>query len=213
MPNTLKPDLDALERANLGKVVRPEDWMAVLAYARELERRVELRSMLLREQTDRLGAANLRIIELESASQPGGGAAENAIKGPLRHGKCVHGITMSEHCENCAKDGFQTEALRDVMAERHRQVVVHGFEPYHDDEHSGFELAIAASCYAIYTTSLYPPNNPPPEWPWPPASWKPKDDRQNFVRAAALLLAEIERIDRAAPSAGNGGAEGGGNAA
>jgi len=75
MPNTLKPDLDALERANLGKVVRPEDWMAVLAYARELERRVELRSMLLREQTDRLGAANLRIIELESASQPGGGEA------------------------------------------------------------------------------------------------------------------------------------------
>lgn len=69
-------DLDELERANLGKVVRPEDWMAVLAYARELERRVELRSMLLREQTDRLGAANLRIIELESASQPGSGEAD-----------------------------------------------------------------------------------------------------------------------------------------
>lgn len=64
-----KPDLDALERANLGRVVRPEDWMALLAYARELERRSELRSMLLREQTARLGAANLRVIELESASQ------------------------------------------------------------------------------------------------------------------------------------------------
>ena len=33
-----KPDLDALERANLGKVVRPEDWMALLSYARRLER-------------------------------------------------------------------------------------------------------------------------------------------------------------------------------
>lgn len=32
-----KLDLDALERANLGKVVRPEDWMALLAYARKLE--------------------------------------------------------------------------------------------------------------------------------------------------------------------------------
>lgn len=62
-----KLDLDALERANLGRVVRPEDWMALLAYARDLERRAQLRSMLLREQTDRLGAANLRVIELESA--------------------------------------------------------------------------------------------------------------------------------------------------
>lgn len=33
-----KLDLDALERANLGKTVRPEDWIALLSYARELER-------------------------------------------------------------------------------------------------------------------------------------------------------------------------------
>lgn len=33
-----KLDLDALESANLGRVVRPEDWMALLAYARTLER-------------------------------------------------------------------------------------------------------------------------------------------------------------------------------
>ncbi len=37
MTNTEKLDLDDLERANLGKVVRPEDWIALLAYARELE--------------------------------------------------------------------------------------------------------------------------------------------------------------------------------
>lgn len=30
-------DLDALERTNLGKAVRPEDWMALLAYARRVE--------------------------------------------------------------------------------------------------------------------------------------------------------------------------------
>lgn len=37
-------DLDALERANLGKVVRPEDWMAVLRYARLLAEEIaELR--------------------------------------------------------------------------------------------------------------------------------------------------------------------------
>lgn len=34
MPNTKIIDIDALELANLGKVVRPEDWNALLAYAR-----------------------------------------------------------------------------------------------------------------------------------------------------------------------------------
>jgi hypothetical protein len=46
-------------------------------------------------------------------------------------------------------------------------------------------------------------HNPPAFWPWPPEWWKPCDRRANLVRAAALLIAEIERIDRAAlaPSA------------
>lgn len=33
-----KLDLDALERSNLGKTVLPEDWIALLAYARRIER-------------------------------------------------------------------------------------------------------------------------------------------------------------------------------
>lgn len=40
------------------------------------------------------------------------------------------------------------------------------------------------------------------EWPWTgwATEWfKPKDDRYNLVRAAALLLAEIERLDRRGP--------------
>lgn len=38
LPQIAPLDLNALERANLGKVVRPEDWMALLSYARALER-------------------------------------------------------------------------------------------------------------------------------------------------------------------------------
>lgn len=34
-------------------------------------------------------------------------------------------------------------------------------------------------------------------WPWDREWWKPKDRRRNLVRAAALLIAEIERLDRA----------------
>ena len=35
-------------------------------------------------------------------------------------------------------------------------------------------------------------------WPWDPAWWKPIDPRCDLVKAGALILAEIERIDRAA---------------
>lgn len=39
-------------------------------------------------------------------------------------------------------------------------------------------------------------------WPFPPRSWKPKDRRRDLVRAAALLVAEIERLDREAAREG-----------
>lgn len=33
-------------------------------------------------------------------------------------------------------------------------------------------------------------------WPWADEWWKPKDRRADLVRAGALILAEIDRIDR-----------------
>ncbi len=41
-------------------------------------------------------------------------------------------------------------------------------------------------------------DKPPRSWPWDASWWKPKDRRSDLVRAAALLVAEIERLDRAA---------------
>jgi hypothetical protein len=38
---------------------------------------------------------------------------------------------------------------------------------------------------------------PPQQWPWLSKWWKPKDRRRDLVRAAALVIAEIERLDRA----------------
>jgi hypothetical protein len=34
-------------------------------------------------------------------------------------------------------------------------------------------------------------------WPWADKDWKPKDRRRDLIRAAALIVAEIERLDRA----------------
>jgi len=88
------------------------------------------------------------------------------------------------------------DAVRDVLAERRRQVEAEGFKPEHDDQHDGGELALAAACYAL---ACDPPHGRSPNnWPWSESWWKPADDRRNLVKAGALILAEIERLDRAA---------------
>lgn len=46
----------------------------------------------------------------------------------------------------------------------------------------------------------YQADGMPDAWPttWAEDWWKPKNPRRDLVRAAALLIAEIERLDRAA---------------
>ncbi|WP_322105877.1 hypothetical protein [Paraburkholderia sp. J41] len=88
-----------------------------------------------------------------------------------------------------------SDAERDVLAERARQVNEEGWTPEHDDAHRPHEMSCAAGCYAMYTLA-YPAGDPPPQWPWHAAWWKPTTHRRNLIKACALLLAEIERIDR-----------------
>lgn len=103
-----------------------------------------------------------------------------------------------------------TQAARDVLAERQRQINAEGWTPEHDDEHKSGGMALAAACYACNaaTWAQREPSIPADDyekfsapgfrWPWAKKWWKPKSQRQDLVRAAALLLAEIERLDRAA---------------
>jgi len=94
-----------------------------------------------------------------------------------------------------------TAAAQDVLAERRRQMEVEGWTPAHDDAHRQGELARAAATYALASTN-YP--EPPSvinkyvreHWPWALRWWKPKGRRRDLVRAGALILAEIERLDR-----------------
>ncbi len=97
-------------------------------------------------------------------------------------------------------------AHQDVLAERRRQIEAEGWTLANDDGYSAGDLASAAACYATQGRFHYPiAGSPPPNWPWIPEWWKPKSYRENLVRAGALILAEIERIDRAA-AAKTGGA-------
>jgi hypothetical protein len=100
-----------------------------------------------------------------------------------------------------------TLAAQDVLAERQRQVNAEGYEPEHDDEHVNGEIGAMAAFYAMPDGAR--------DWPATetgygetfgeaikPEGWEGKtgDRRRELVKAGALILAEIERLDRAATS-------------
>ena len=90
-------------------------------------------------------------------------------------------------------------AWRDVMDERVRQITSEGWTTEYDDVHDGAEMAHAAACYTICAAQKDGHKAPPPHaWPWDFSWWKPTDPRRDLVKAGALILAEIERLDRAA---------------
>ncbi|HBU8799188.1 TPA: ead/Ea22-like family protein [Klebsiella pneumoniae] len=91
-----------------------------------------------------------------------------------------------------------TAAAADVLAERKRQVAAEWWTPEHDDEYEHGELADAAGCYALSSELFDCAGEPPRPWPWPDEWWKPTNRRRDLVKAGALILAEIERLDRAA---------------
>lgn len=92
------------------------------------------------------------------------------------------------------------DALRDILAERQRQIEAEGWAPEHDDKHDDEALAKAAACYALGTTRAYNHRGERVSrsfWPWDLRWWKPSDRRRDLVKAGALIVAEIERLDRA----------------
>jgi hypothetical protein len=103
------------------------------------------------------------------------------------------------------------KARHDVLIERARQIAKWG--DAHDDEHDDEALPAVASYLA--NPRVRPPNPPcgcreamcehigwfePYEIPapdWARGLWHANDRRERLVIAAALILAEIERMDRA----------------
>ncbi|SUC66001.1 hypothetical protein [Pseudomonas aeruginosa] len=113
-------------------------------------------------------------------------------------------ISFAHHRTDQA--GQVPQAWLDVQVERRRQVEAEGWTPEHDDEHSHGQMARAAACYALAGSSA--PNDGTAAllvslaWPWDEQWWKPSTARRDMVKACALGLAEIERLDRVAASQG-----------
>jgi hypothetical protein len=94
-----------------------------------------------------------------------------------------------------------SKAGLDTLGERARQRRMEGYDDAHDDAHDDFSLSSAAIAYIMDaqlrgTTGQGFTETPPSHWPWDANDWKPKDIRQALVVAGALIIAEIERIDR-----------------
>jgi hypothetical protein len=112
----------------------------------------------------------------------------------------------ANYCTDC-RDGdvstavSATQAITDVLAERRRQVESEGWDAEHDDGHAAGDLALAGACYAANAAGFAEVCDVAGAcvWPWASEWWKPKDKRRDLVRAAALIVAEIERLDRAKP--------------
>lgn len=95
--------------------------------------------------------------------------------------------------------------IEEIAAERRRQIGAEGFSPALDDSYESGELALAGAAYARMTSPLmrnisgdgFPPM--PGWWPWEKCWWKPTTPRRDLIKAAALIVAEIERLDRLNP--------------
>lgn len=93
-------------------------------------------------------------------------------------------------------------ALDDIAYERRRQIESEGWSAAHDDSHDDGEMARAAASYALagagFSPKVFSVDLCERIWPWSWEWWKiaRKTRRQRLIVAAALLVAEIERLDR-----------------
>lgn len=106
--------------------------------------------------------------------------------------------------------------IDEIAAERKRQIEAEGWTLEHDDGHDEGEMAMAAACYAT-PELLYRKDDRAnavlfvDPWPWSETydrrpgtgnmvshnrAQAPSKRRRQLVKAAALIVAEIERLDR-----------------
>lgn len=123
--------------------------------------------------------------------------SHEAARDPVVYDEAIDRAMRERGCGGLPRpEGFSrdpTQAVLDVLAERSRQIEVDGWTPEHDDEHVAGELATAGASYALVAVGhgLFALRI----WPFP-AGLKPTTPRRDLVKAGALILAEIERLDR-----------------
>lgn len=145
--------------------------------------------------------------DVQTNTGPDNGQGESEIPAPLQGVQTSMDNIPKEGVEKNISpipDDFYFKGINDVLDERLRQIIEEGYGSSGDDMYDGGTLAIAGCCYAMHAAwSLSPINvgkllmGVPELWPWDPSTWNPQEIRRNLIKGAALLIAEIDRIDRA----------------
>ncbi|EOW3644078.1 hypothetical protein ACOWZD_000944 [Pseudomonas aeruginosa] len=142
-----------------------------------------------REQLERL----VRILDAHNYAKDAEALMALLAAAPAQAQHCVPELLV--RAEDFVSGKEVPQAWLDVQAERRRQITAEGWTPEHDDLYCAAELPRAAAAYILNGAN----DEAPAIWPFSAKWWKPRDARSNYVRAGALILAEIERLDRAAP--------------
>ena len=163
--------------------------------------RFELRAIT--EDRDALAAA----LKASRDREPGlkvknaiGGILAEAMNEAARNG--ANSVSMPDEYVEVAAwlSGLKplTNAADSVLAERRRQIEAEGYSPDHDDDHTAGELAQAAADLCVDGTDFRVVDPDGDEMlGWGLTEAHRSDRRRQLVIAGALVLAEIERIDRA----------------
>lgn len=107
----------------------------------------------------------------------------------------THWIPASELLATVAPP-LRHGAIFAVAEERARQVFGEDFDYKRDDAYVNGELVQAAVAYAQHAHNPKASVAVPYAWPWDPKWFKPTNPRRDLVKSAALIVAEIERLDR-----------------
>ena len=87
-----------------------------------------------------------------------------------------------------------TAIIDEIRKERERQVTDEGFLTENDDKYAQLQLIKATIAYCVSATDDR--LSAMCWWPWHEGTFKPTTPRRDLIKAAALLVAEIERLDR-----------------
>lgn len=131
--------------------------------------------------------------------------AVEAVESMGADARLTEAVMLLDKARNCVADfidGVPSDPPHDhgltvideISLERVRQIAEEGWTTAHDDELFLRELAKAAAAYCLADVESH--RGADQIWPFD-GNWRPKSHRKNLIRAGALVVAEIERIDRA----------------
>lgn len=141
---------------------------------------------------------------------------DNLMRARFEEGNQYHGDAAILKMFDADKENFrdfkladcdflitQSKALTSVIMERAKQVEKYRFHADHDDDYSGGTLAEMGIAYTrlaiIQERKSISSNDPHFRWPISMRAYRPEPTaRENLVKGIALMIAELERMDRAA---------------